>query len=228
MRVSLLGLLLPLAGAWIGLCGCGDSQVREDGSETREPPGGMVVHVESENTKGIGLPVLLLHGASFSSKTWEELGTIEHLAAEGFPVYAVDLPGFGESPPSDVPANEMIDTLLDELGLDRAVVVTPSMSGRFALPFVVDSSSRCAGLVAVAPVGIEVHAPRLEGSAVPALLIWGSEDRIVPLALADTLAACFAGARVEVLEGARHPCYLDRPEQFHALLTAFLAELERG
>lgn len=226
MRVMVLWFLFALAGA-LCLSGCGENQVREDGSEDPEPRGGMAVHVV-KNTKGSGIPVLLLHGASFSSRTWEELGTIELLAAEGFPVYAVDLPGFGESEPSDVPGGELIDTLLDELGLDRAVVVTPSMSGRFAWPFVIESPGRCAGLVAIAPVGIESHAPRLEGNAVPALLIWGSEDTIVPLALADTLAACLEGARLEILEGARHPCYLDRPERFHALLTEFLAEIKQG
>lgn len=186
----------------------------------------MTLLVVKENEGGTGVPVLLLHGAAFSSKTWVELGTPQRLAEAGHPVFAVDLPGFGLSPPSTEPAEGVVARLLDDLGLARAVVVAPSMSGRFALPFAATSPERCAGLVAVAPVAIDESAPRLAGSAVPALLVWGSGDRIVPVEKAETLRACFEDARLEVLEGARHPCYLDEPERFHALLLGFLAEVE--
>ena len=74
---------------------------------------------------------------------------MEALAGAGYLAYAVDLPGFGRSPvrwtsprtwlrsrlgiPSDLAA-----VLLDSPGIERPVVVSPSMSGRFALPLVTD------------------------------------------------------------------------------------------
>ena len=39
------------------------------------------------------LQVVLLHGQAFSSKTWEELGTLALLATNGFQALAMDLPG---------------------------------------------------------------------------------------------------------------------------------------
>ena len=42
-----------------------------------------------------GTPVLLLHGAAFSSQTWVEVGTLQALSEAGLDVVAVDLPGKG-------------------------------------------------------------------------------------------------------------------------------------
>merc|ERR1719174_3135650 len=47
-------------------------------------------------------PVLLLHGAAFSSKTWLEIKFFQNLSRLTA-VVAVDLPGFGESEP--LPSN---------------------------------------------------------------------------------------------------------------------------
>lgn len=39
------------------------------------------------------LQVVLLHGQAFTSKTWEELGTMALLATNGYQALAMDLPG---------------------------------------------------------------------------------------------------------------------------------------
>lgn len=39
------------------------------------------------------LQVVLLHGQAFTSKTWEEVGTMALLAANGYQALAMDLPG---------------------------------------------------------------------------------------------------------------------------------------
>lgn len=185
--------------------------------------GGSRVHL-LESGPSAGPAVLFLHGASFQATTWEDLGTLALLGGEGYRVVAVDLPGFGDSEPSALSPAAFLPALLDELGLARPVVVSPSMSGRFSLPMVAEHPERLAGFVGVAPVAIEEHAARLAGSALPTLLVWGSEDWLIPRAQADMLAGRMTNARVEVIEDAGHACYMQQPDRFHELLLAFLAE----
>ncbi len=138
---------------------------------------------------------------------------------------AVDLPGFGASAGVEVDREDVLVSLLDALGLERPVVVAPSMSGAFAFPLVERHPERVAGFVPVAPVGAEPYASRLEGRELPTLIFWGERDRVFPPAQGERLAKALRGSRLVVLEGAGHPCYLDQPEAFHRELLDFLGSL---
>jgi abhydrolase domain-containing protein 14 len=173
-----------------------------------------------------GRPVLLLHGAKFDSSTWKKLGTLETLAAAGYRATALDLPGFGRSPGWAFDHDRFLANLLPVLGLDRPVVVAPSMSGLVTFPLILRHPERVAGFVAIAPAGTPRYAPRLADSAVPALVVWGERDRVFPVAQAEKLAAGFGDATVVILPGARHPAYLDESDRFHEALLKFLAGLD--
>jgi len=103
------------------------------------------------DTGGGSPAVLLLHGWSDSSYTWREL--IPRLE-DRYRLIAPDWPGFGYSDKRG-PAMGYGDLarlcagLLDELGLDRAVVVGNSMGGGAAVRFAADFPDRTLGLVAV-------------------------------------------------------------------------------
>ncbi len=108
------------------------------------------------------------------------------------------------------------------------MVVAPSASGAFAFPLVVEHPQAVAGFVGVAPAGAETWWERLPDLAVPTLLVWGENDRVFPLATGRRLAARIPGARLAVLPGASHPCYLDRPDEFHQELIAFARKVTSG
>ena len=177
--------------------------------------------------------ILLLHGARFDSGSWLELGTLARLAERGARVVAVDLPGFGRSEASELAEGALLAALLPllerEAGLVRPVVVAPSMSGRVVFPFLATTSPPpIAGLVALAPVGIPQFEGMLAELRLPTLIVWGSEDRVVPVALAERMHALVAGSRLEIFDGAGHPSHLERPDAFHAALFAFLDGLAAG
>jgi abhydrolase domain-containing protein 14 len=173
-----------------------------------------------------GQPVLLLHGARYSAETWRELGTLAVLAERGYRAVALDLPGFGASDPVAAPADQFLAAALPRLGLERPVVVAPSMSGRFALPLVALHPELVSGLVAVAPAGIDEQSSALAGAQVPVLLVWGEGDTVVPLAQGRALERLLPRAQLLVLDGASHACYLDQPGAFHEFLLQFLDGLE--
>ena len=116
---------------------------------------------------GRGPVVVLLHGVSESAAIWAPLFTrLGHVR-----LLAVDLPGHGLSDPVVFrrgqvreQARQLIDDILDALGLDEAPVIGHSLGGMFALWHVAAGSERICEVVAigepaVALPGVRVRMP---------------------------------------------------------------------
>jgi 2-succinyl-6-hydroxy-2,4-cyclohexadiene-1-carboxylate synthase len=109
---------------------------------------GLTLHVERD---GSGMPLLLLHGFTGSTATWDAL---RDALRDRFGLVAVDLPGHGRSSaPEDAARYRLTRTaddlarVLDALGVDRAAVLGYSMGGRTALQFALAHPDRVRALV---------------------------------------------------------------------------------
>ena len=86
----------------------------------------------SYDDHGSGLPVVLIHGFPLNRHMWQP--QIKALTEAGYRVICPDLPGFGESPalkgePTMARYADAVTSLLDELGIDQAVIGGMSMGG---------------------------------------------------------------------------------------------------
>lgn len=64
----------------------------------------------------------------------------------------------------------------------------------------------------------------LGGVATPALVVWGRDDRIVPLECGERYVKALPRARLEVLDGAGHFLDMERPDELAQLVTRFVME----
>ncbi|QCR19771.1 alpha/beta fold hydrolase [Agrococcus sp. SGAir0287] len=118
---------------------------------------------------GDALPVVLVHGNVSSSHLYQET----MLALSG-PSIAIDLRGFGDSETLPVDATrglgdyaDDVASVLDELGIARAVLVGWSMGGGVVLRLLIDRPDLVAGLVLESPVSpYGFGGTRLDGSLV--------------------------------------------------------------
>lgn len=62
--------------------------------------------------------------------------------------------------------------------------------------------------------------------AMPMLVIWGTDDKVIPVKHAATAASIAPGARVEVIGDSGHFPHKDHPERFVAILNDFISSTQ--
>ncbi|XP_061905931.1 protein ABHD14B isoform X2 [Entelurus aequoreus] len=178
------------------------------------------------------MSVLLLHGIRFSSQNWQDIGTMHTLAKAGCCAVALDLPGLGRSKsakaPAEVgelaPASFLVD-VCKRLGLSPVVVISPSLSGMYSLPFLIQHQNLLRAYIPVAPICTHKITPEQYRSVkVPSLIVYGDQDSQLGEVSLSNLSH-LPNHSVAMMKGAGHPCYLDDPDTWHKLLTDFLAKL---
>ncbi|XP_076825921.1 putative protein-lysine deacylase ABHD14B [Clavelina lepadiformis] len=183
---------------------------------------------DSENPNVV---VLLLHGMRFSSANWEEIGTMGELAELGYRAVAVDLPGYGNSREASKPAHkaEFLASLCNLLKFQsKPIIVSPSMSGEYSLPFLHDYGvTRMSGYVPVAPITTDKYTiQQYKDVKVPTFIVYGDNDTTPPGVTSPQYLKHIPNNKMMIMEGAGHPCYLEKPDVWHRYLKQILKSLQ--
>jgi abhydrolase domain-containing protein 14 len=175
-----------------------------------------------------GVPVVFLHGLSYTGEIWRHIGVTDLLTEKRIPFLALDMP-YGmrsqcqpktRSPEKNIVfVNEAIQMIF---GSQIPLLVGASIGGNIALRFA--SRFPVRGLLLIAPVRT------LESELVksytkfnfPSTIVWGSEDNIVASEDMRTLADKLPNAKLIIYDDASHSAYKDQSDRFkHDLLELY-------
>lgn len=195
----------------------------------------VTVFLREVGSTGSSISILLLHGASSSSEVWVKTKTLHLLGALGHRTIAVDLPGWAQSKGSKLKKNQSANFLkqfIKQEKLGRPVIVSPSMSGKYAIPFMMkpEPSScrdRMLAYIPLAPVRTELYnEAEYRRCEIPVMIVYGTKD----VSLGHTSAGHLRNmpnSEIFTMEGAGHANYEERPGEWNRLLYNFLLALQR-
>ncbi len=190
--------------------------------------------------------VLLVHGAS-PSLTWKVWDLNIGPLAEEMHVFALDMPGYGQSAalegasPDAYPFEPFATTLIDfvaELRIGPAILIGSSAGGGACLLAAANNPALVRGLVLVDSVGAGSDPLRKRAAEVrsPTLIIWQQEDAVIPVERGRQLESMIPGSHLEILIGfdcpdTEHHNYHGHwphrlnPDRFNRLVLNFLNTL---
>lgn len=167
---------------------------------------------------------LLMHGYSFNSQVWEDVGLVEALNRLGLDVIGMDVPGFPQSMNRLALNEKEIVSLLEAMAATLPgdlFLLGSSASAHIAMEFAQRAGDRLSGLILVAPVSVKNVA--LERISAKVLAVWGSEDDVSPAYKTEDAIKSIKGSETAIINGAGHACYLRQPEAFIKIVSEFIS-----
>jgi pimeloyl-ACP methyl ester carboxylesterase len=173
-----------------------------------------------------GKLILGIHGFSQRNgwHTWQPL--MEPLAEAGFRVVNVDMPGWGQSVPTQgqVGGDDAVAAVLQMLdGLDAAtaVLMGKSWGGNVAVETAVIHPNRITHLILTAPAIRNTNL--LAQINQPVLLAWAEDDPVIPYKYAAQIAAAIPDCQLETYPTGGHSAAPKNAADFGPKAVAFLA-----
>jgi pimeloyl-ACP methyl ester carboxylesterase len=168
----------------------------------------------------LGVPVVFLHGLSYTSDIWQHIGLTELLIEKHVPFLALDMPyGLKSScqPRTRNPETNVqvvAEAVQNVFGSAVPVLVGASLGGYIALGYAAKYPVK--GLLLISPAHslAEDLVESYSKFRFPVRIIWGSQDNVIPGEEMKALADKVPNSKLLVYEGASHSAYLSQPERF--------------
>ena len=182
---------------------------------------------------GSGIPVIFLHGFSYTADSWERVGATDLLKEKHIPFLALDMPYGAHSHcrPHSRSVETNVEVIKDALQTvfpsTIPVLVGASLGSHMALQYAARYSVKGLLLVGAVRVLEETLMQSYGKFNFPVRLIVGSEDKIASSEDLRTLAGMLPDGRLTVYEGVGHSAYFGNPERFKRDLLELIALSEK-
>jgi pimeloyl-ACP methyl ester carboxylesterase len=181
-----------------------------------------------------GIPIVFLHGYSFTSDVWRRTSVTELLKEKNVSFLALDMPYGPKSDcqpkTRDTEINVAVirDAVSKIFGLVAPVLVGASLGGQLAAEYAARFPVK--GLLLTSPVDAleEKLARAYSKFSFPVRIIYGSEDNIVSLEQMRNLADRLPNSKLRIYESAGHSAYLSQPDRFKRDLLELYAQAEQS
>jgi pimeloyl-ACP methyl ester carboxylesterase len=122
-----------------------------------------------------------------------------------------------------MPARWIVRRVLESIVYDPSIVTSEMVDG-YATPLSSWPAKRAAAVCAaqLIPDDADALAARFPEIDVPALLLWGRHDRVVPLSIGQRLSKALPRAHLVVLERCGHAPSEEMPEETLRVVEEFL------
>ncbi len=167
-----------------------------------------------------GVPVVFLHGMSYTREVWQRLGVLDLLKEKKVPFLALDMPYGTKTDCQPKTHDKETNLAVARAAIDATfssqvpVLVGSSIGGNIALNYATHYPVK--GLLLTSPYkSLEEHLPAsYRKFNFPVHIIWGSEDNIVSGEELRTLTDMLPRAKLITYQGGGHSAYLNEPRRF--------------
>ena len=179
--------------------------------------------------------IILLHGLNSYSGTWKR--NVDALSSIGR-VFAPTLPKVnfeaGFALHDTVPElSEVVMELMVRMKAGPSIIIGNSMGGWIGLYLAIHRAEMVRSLVLVDSAGVGLPALQLSGHPAevsehldsirqPVLIVWGEDDRVIPLSSATYLHEHIAHSTLHIIREAGHIPHLEKPLEFNSVVLSFL------
>ena len=191
----------------------------------------------------------MLHGSGPGATGWANFSrNIDPLVEAGYRVILLDCPGWGKSDAivsrgsrSDLNAR-VLKSVIDQLDISNVHLLGNSMGGHSAVAFTLSWPERVGKLVLMGggtggmslftpmptegiklPKQFPDFSPRLGEIRAQTLIVWGRNDRFVPMDAGLRLLAGINGSELHIYRDCGHWAQWEHAESFNQLVLDFLA-----
>ena len=180
-----------------------------------------------------GIPIVFLHGYSYTSDVWPKTGITDILKEKQLPFLALDMPyGLRSRCKPKTRNTETNIAVIKEatqsiFGVVPPILVGASLGGHIALNYAARLSVKALFLLAPVRTLQEELTQAYSQFSFPVRIIIGSEDRIASNEELRELARKLPNGKLIIYEEAGHSAYLTFPERFKRDLLELYALIEQ-